>query len=147
MIKHAKHTKLLPMELNPITKTEFGAEKTREILAQTFFNLTQKWQLKREEEAQLLGWNYKEKRTKLESMRKGATVLDNDSDKLERIIDLINIHKSLRVLFPNNLNAVYEWIKIKRERFGGYSALDVMLEDGKEGIHAIRCYLDHERTR
>ena len=49
--------------------------------------------------------------------------------------------------FPKSWSGVYEWVKVKRERFGGYSALDVMLEDGKEGIHAIRCYLDHERTR
>ncbi|MBI2335841.1 MAG: hypothetical protein HYU97_03660 [Deltaproteobacteria bacterium] len=135
------------MELDAITKTEFGSEKIRGILAQTFFNLTQKWQLKREEEAQLLGWNYKEKRTTLDSLRNGNTILDNDRDKLERIVDLVNIHKSLRILFPHNLDAVYEWVTVKRERFGGYSALEVMLEDGKEGIHAIRFYLDYERTR
>lgn len=124
-------------------------EKVRKALTEAFFNLTRHWDLTREEEARLLGWDYREKRSKLDYMRKGRSVLDRDRDKLERIVDLINIHKSLRILFPHpsERRAVYDWVKIKRERFGGYSALDIMLEEGKEGIAAIRRYLDFERTR
>ena len=75
--------------------------------------------------------------------------MDDDEDKIDRVVDLVNIHKSLRVLFPapTERRRVYEWVKVKRERFGGHSALDIMLSEGKNGIHAIRRYLDHERTR
>ncbi|MBL7685692.1 MAG: DUF2384 domain-containing protein [Deltaproteobacteria bacterium] len=120
-------------------------KKNREVITRAFFNLMEKWQLKRDEEAQLLGWNYKEKRTRIEAMRNGKAI-DQDRDKLERMIDLINIHKSLRILFPHDRQAVYDWVKIKRDRFGNHSALELMFENGKEGIRAIRHYLDYERS-
>lgn len=123
------------------------SDLSRKALTKAFFALTAHWDLSRNEEARLLGWTYGEKRTTLDAMRKGKTAIDNDADKLERMIDLVNIHKCLRVLFPYDRSAVYAWVKTKRDRFGGYSALDVMLEDGKAGIAAIRHYLEHERTR
>ena len=123
------------------------SEQNRKVLAKSFFKLADHWNLSREEESGLLGWTYEQKRTQLDNLRKGNTSLPKDRDKVERIIDLINIHKSLRILFPYDRQVVYQWIKIPRERFGGHSALDVMLEDGKEGISAIRRYLDYERTR
>jgi antitoxin Xre/MbcA/ParS-like protein len=135
------------MKLDTQQKTQLDQEQQRKVLGKAFFNLTKHWVLTREEEAGLLGWTYKQKRTKVDSLREGNTVLSQDRDKIERILDLLNIHKSLRVLFPYDREAVYQWVKIPRERFGGYSALEVMLEDGKEGISAIRRYLDYERTR
>ncbi len=122
------------------------SDQTRQALTEFFFNIADKWSLTREQEAQLLGWSYKDKRSVLDAMRKGKQVIGRDQDKLHRLIDLLNIHKSLRVLFPNNLTAVYEWVKLKRERFGNHSALDVMLEGGQLGIRAIRDYLEYERT-
>ena len=126
---------------------DFESPTLREALTQAFFNLTSHWQLSRQQEARLLGWSYTEKRSTLDSLRKGKTIIDKDQDKVERLIDLVNIHKSLRILFPNSRDDAYEWVKIKRERFGGFSALDIMLENGKPGIRAIRRYLDYERTR
>lgn len=121
--------------------------KSREVLTRAFFELTAHWGLSRSQEAKLLGWDYDERRTAIDAMRKGKSVIGKDEDKLERMIDLVNIHKSLRILFPYDRDAVYQWVKVKRERFGGYSALDVMLEAGKQGIAAIRRYLEYERTR
>ena len=114
--------------------------------AKAFCRLTTHWELTNEEAAQLLGWTYKIHRTRLDNLYKGHP-LPFDRDKFERVRDLLNIHKSLRVLFPNQRDLVYRWIKVPRERFGGHSALDVMIHDGKAGISAIRRYLDHERTR
>jgi antitoxin Xre/MbcA/ParS-like protein len=132
-----------------LQNAQTSSEKSRKVLTEVFFNLARHWELTRQQEAKLLGWNYAPKRATLDAMRKGRSTLDDDQDKLERVIDLVNIHKSLRVLFPapSERARVYEWVKVKRERFGGYSALDIMLSEGKTGIHAIRRYLDHERTR
>lgn len=126
-----------------------SSEKSRKALTEAFYSLVRHWELSRQEEARLLGWNFQPKRATLDAMRKGKTVLEDDQDKIERVVDLINIHKSLRVLFPApaDRQRVYDWVKVKRERFGGHSALDIMLSEGKAGIHAIRRYLDHERTR
>lgn len=127
--------------------TSLELPRTREALTEAFFTLTKLWNLSRHEEAQLLGWDYTEKRTTLDSLRMGKTVFDRDRDKLERVVDLVNIHKSLRILFPHDRANLYNWVQVKRERFGGYSALDIMLEEGKRGITAIRQYLDYERTK
>ena len=135
------------MELSQSQEAPFGTEDQRYALNKAFFNLTKHWQLSNEQIARLFGWTYSSKRTKLDNMRAGKTPLPEDQDKFERVQDLINIHTSLRVLFPNRRKLVYEWVKVPRERFGGYSALDIMLEDGKSGISAIRRYLDYERTR
>jgi hypothetical protein len=82
----------------------------------------------------------------MDAMKTGQRAIDLDLDKLQRIIEIINIHKNLRMLFPRNRQLVYQWIKEKRERFGNHSALDIMLEDGLFGIAAIRRYLDYART-
>lgn len=137
------------MTANTHPKEKSASEPTRRALTEAFFNLTRHWGLNREEEAQLLGWNYRRKRATLDAMRNKKTILDEDRDKIERLTDLINIHKSLRILFPKpaDRSRVYDWVKVKRDRFGGHSALDIMLSEGKSGIHAIRRYLDYERTR
>lgn len=129
--------------------SNYSPKKKLQALTEAFFNLTQHWELTREEEAQLLGWRYAHKRATLDSMRKGKSTLEDDADKIERVIDLINIHKSLRILFPAPVarRQVYEWVNVKRDRFGGHSALEIMLTEGKRGIFAIRQYLDYERTR
>lgn len=124
-----------------------GTQEERRALTKAYFNLVKHWELSNEETARLLGWTYENKRTKIENMRRNVTALPLDQDKFERVRDLINIHKTLRILFPNQRNLVYQWVKVPRERFGGHSALDVMLEDGQVGIAAIRQYLDYERTR
>ena len=125
----------------------FGSDEQRAALSKAFFRLTEYWKLTNEQKARLLGWTYKSKRTRIDNMSEGKTALPADQDKFERVRDLINIHKSLRILFPTQRKLVYEWVKVPRKRFGDHSALDIMLKDGKAGITAIRHYLDYERTR
>lgn len=141
------------MQTEPLRETGFpsdlASEKERTALTGAFFHLTEHWDLSRKEEAALLGWDYPAMRSRLDSMRKGKTILDRDRDKWERVVDLLNIHKSLRILFPHpsSRRQVYDWIHVKRERFGGSSALEIMLQEGKRGVSAIRRYLDFERMR
>ncbi len=135
------------MPTQPQEQPIYGTDTQRLTLGTAFFKLADHWGLTNEETARLLGWSYGNKRTKIDNMRDGNTPLPADQDKFKRVTDLVNIHKSLRVLFPNERKLVYEWVKVPRERFGGYSALDVMLEDGQIGIAAIRRYVDYERTR
>jgi len=122
----------------------FHSRELRQLLTQSFFEITNNWGLSRQEQAFLLGWEYSEKRTTLDSMRKRRTIVDKDQDKIERMIDIANIHKYLRLLFPYDRDAVYSWVKVKRTRFGEYTALDIMLSEGKLGITAISRYLRYE---
>lgn len=135
------------MPVAPEARRVFGSDEQRQALSKAFVKLADHWALTREQTARLLGWTYSSQRTKIDNMRKGVTGLPPDQDKVERVQDLLNIHKSLRILFPNQRALVYQWVNVPRERFGGYSALDIMFENGKAGICAIRRYLDYERTR
>jgi hypothetical protein len=135
-----------PMNLSPTEIETAASGENHPAFSKAFCRLMEHWSVTNEEMAQLLGWSYKIHRTRIDNLYKGHS-LPFDRDKFERVRDLLNIHKSLRILFPNQRDLVYHWVKVPRERFGGYSALDIMLTDGKSGISAIRRYLDHERTR
>ncbi|MEZ4705061.1 MAG: hypothetical protein R3A11_07755 [Bdellovibrionota bacterium] len=118
----------------------------RKSLSKAFFAILDHWNLTNEEKANLLGWNYEKKRHTIDAMKNGKKEVEWDEDKIRRMVEVINIHKSLRLLFPSNQKSLYGWVKKKRARFGMHSALDIMIEDGLFGIIAIRRYLDHVRT-
>jgi hypothetical protein len=121
-------------------------EKKLKVLTKAFFGILENWQLSNNDKAKLLGWEYEHKRYVIDEMRKGQRAIDQDDDKITRIIEIINIHKSLRLLFPYDLDLAYQWITEKREVFNRHSALDIMKAEGIMGITAIRKYLDHART-
>lgn len=133
--------------MEPELAKSFLPETERKVLTKAFFNLVKHWELSNQQQANLLGWNYSSSRTKIDAMRRGKSSLENDMDKINRVVNLVNVHKCLRVLFPANREEVYSWVKIPRERFGNHSVLDIMIENGSFGIAAIRQYLEHERTR
>ena len=128
------------------TGPEMSSKTQRKILTKAFFGVIENWQLSNQEKAKLLGWDYAQKRSVVDAMRKKGKEVDCDDDKIQRMIEIINIHKNLRILYPYNKQLVYQWVKQKRDVFNQYCALDVMLEDGLFGITAIRKYLEHART-
>lgn len=65
-------------------------------------------------------------------------------DQSDRISNLLGIHKALRILFTQNERA-HEWVTLKNEAFGGFSALDIMLNGHFNDIVRVRTYLDSVR--
>lgn len=65
-------------------------------------------------------------------------------DQMARISNLLGIHKALRLIFAEPSRA-YVWIKKPNERFGGESALDVMLRGDLSALMRVRRLLDAER--
>lgn len=84
-------------------------------------------------------------RTTLSRYRSGTPFADNQ-DLLGRVGHLLGIHKSLRLIFPHNIDLAYEWITQLNRRFDGATPLAIM-KKGYEGIMAVRRYLDFERGR
>ncbi|MCB0326514.1 MAG: DUF2384 domain-containing protein [Bdellovibrionales bacterium] len=120
--------------------------KHRQSLSRAFFQILEHWKLSNEEKAKMLGWSYATKRHTLDALKRGQKQMDMDDDKLRRMIEVLNIHKNLRILFPHSRSSLYAWVTKKRHRFGDHSALDIMMEEGLLGMIAIRRYLDHVRT-
>jgi hypothetical protein len=78
--------------------------------------------------------------------RKGEPLADS-RDLMDRVKNLLAIHRSLRILFPGNRDLVYKWINLPNMNFTGKSPLAVMRDEGFLGLLMVRRYLDFERGR
>lgn len=118
------------------------AEANKNAVAlKAFFGITDKWQLKTEQERILLGTTaatvYRWKKNKDGSLTQ---------DTLERISYILGIYKALRILLPTE-DAANRWMKKpnKAPLFGGKSALDKLLVGRVIDLADVRRYLDAER--
>lgn len=115
----------------------------RNAISKMIMKLFDHWQLKTDEQLQLLGLS-PTNRASLMKYRKG-TPLANDRDKLERASMLLGIHKSLRLLFPANRELAYSWMSRPNKAFGGLSPVQLVVEHGMMGLYMVRSYLDRQR--
>jgi len=65
-------------------------------------------------------------------------------DQKARLSNIIGIHKALRIIFREPDRA-YGWIRASNSKFGGRSAIDVMLSGELTDLMRVRRYLDAER--
>ncbi len=117
-------------------------------LGKVFWNLVKHWQLGPKDQALILGVKYHV--TKLKEWQK-KQIIPEDPDKFARVGHLAGIHKNLRILFPYNRRAVYDFMKTKQDfLFNGKSPLELIHEGGPmnsySNIAAIRRRLDQMRV-
>lgn len=124
---------------------DLHSRDTRQRLAKMIVKLFDHWQLSASEQAALLGLS-PDNRSTLARYRRGEPLGDS-RDLLERGGHLLGIHKSLRIIFPNDRDLVYRWISVPNRRFQGLRPVDVIIQNGFEGLLALRRYLDFERGR
>lgn len=105
---------------------------------ETFFAIADKWGLSADDQIALLG---SPGRSTFFKWKKDGGALPQDTR--ERLSHLLNIWKSLRILFTQD-EAGEGWIRRENFYFDGASALDVMLE-GISGVIRVRRYLDAQR--
>ena len=118
--------------------------ENRRRLAQMIVNLFDHWHVSTSDQAALLGLSTTG-RTTLNRYRGGAPLADNQ-DLLSRAGHLLGIHKSLRLMFPRNLELAYRWVSEPNRRFNNLAPLEIM-KQSYEGLLAVRRYLDFERGR
>ena len=108
---------------------------------QNVIALFKHWGLKNDEECNLLGGISP---AQLAKFKKG-TAFVSGRDAIERVGNLLGIHKNLRTLYPNNRNVVYQWVKGRNRTLHNLSPLETMLEHGYIGIAQIRRFTDYIR--
>lgn len=113
-----------------------------------FWNLMEHWQTSRKEQALLLGVKYHP--TKLKAWQEEMSIPD-DPDKLARVGHLLGIHKNLRILFPYNRRAVYDFMRTPQSFLLHSKAPIELIQEGGamnsyRNIAAIRRRLDQLRT-
>lgn len=112
-------------------------------LARAVVALLQKWNLSEEQQLALLGSGAHDGAA-LSEYHIGERPLPGCPEVLQRVGHLMGIHSSLRLVFPENEDLRYSWVRRRNQAFGGSAPIDIMLRDGAEGIARVWAVLDQQ---
>lgn len=125
----------------PVT-ADLHSSEDRGRLARMVIRLFEHWGVSLPEQSGLLGLSTSN-RASIARYRAGEPLADN-RDLLDRVSCLLGIHKTLRIIFPQNRDLAYRWMSTFNRRLGK-RPVDLVLERGFEGLIAVRRYLEVER--
>lgn len=106
-------------------------------------SLLKKWNLSEEQQSALLGFRTDDFAAS-SSPEIGAQPMSAAPEVVHRAAQLIAIHRSLRMLFPENEGLRFSWVARRNPAFGGSAPIDVMLRDGRDGIARVWAVLDQQ---
>lgn len=122
---------------------DYSSVEARTRLAKMVMQLFDHWQIPPTAQVAILGFSPASKAS-LNQFRAGKP-LPNRPDLLDRVGNLLAIHKSLRILLPHDLDLAYSWVNAPNRAFDGMRPLDVMVRFRFEGLVKVRGYLEHAR--
>ena len=125
--------------VEPVVADDRGA------LARMVMQLLEHWQLSTEDQAALLGLAASN-RAALGRYRRGEAI-GSSRDQLERVGHLLGIHKSLRLLFPQNIDLAYRWMTTRHRALHNCTPVELIKDQGFAGLLIVRGYLDRARGR
>ncbi|PAU52326.1 hypothetical protein BZL41_25720 [Pseudomonas sp. PIC25] len=125
---------------------DFASEDSRRDLARVIGALFERWELDTDLQMQLLGMSPKS-RKQLPRYRAGEAALPANRDTLDRIGYLLGIHKGLRLLFPEDEELRFSWVRRRNRALEGETPLEVMARDGLIGIARVARLIDFQRGR
>lgn len=108
--------------------------------------LLQKWKLTEKQQVALLGGGAHGGAALSEHLI-SERLLSGCPDLLERVAHLMGIHGSLRLLFPENEDLRFSWVRRRNQAFGGSAPIDIMLGDGVDGIVRVWTVLNQQRMQ
>ena len=125
------------------TPINIEISEARKKLALMVTRLFELWKITTADQLELLGLS-RTSRAQISKYRKGGA-LPSSRDMLDRIGWLLAIHKSLRLLYPQNESIRYTWIKRHNRILDDQRPLDIMKSQGLIGIARVARYLDFLR--
>ncbi|MEZ0471217.1 antitoxin Xre/MbcA/ParS toxin-binding domain-containing protein [Luteimonas salinilitoris] len=123
---------------------DLARDDARRDLARILAALFEQWALPTEQQLALLGMS-PESRKVLAQYRRGERALPNSRDTLDRAGYLLGIHKGLRLLFPEDPELRFGWVRRRNRMLDGRTPLEVMLEEGLVGLARIARFVDFQR--
>ena len=123
-----------------MTTADLGYEERMEI-TRLIIALLDSWELADSEQIFLLGLPEGTRSRVVRGFRRD-TPLPEDPVVQERVEHLAGIADALRTSYPMNPSAGAQWMQKPHRRFGNRAPVAVMLEDGLDGILAVRVHLD-----
>lgn len=122
------------------------SKKTSVTLAKGVMKMFRYWNISRSTQCSLLGISPANS-NKLRSMEVGATGIPLGRDSLERVGNLLSIHKSLSLLYPHNPEIKYGWVNMRNAQLEGRTPMEIMMVEGFVGIVKIRRFLNMSYQR
>ena len=116
-------------------------EETRIELARSIMVLLDNWGLSNTEKLNILAFPDATRSRSMRQYYNGKPLPDN-SKVLERVEHLVGIADALHTSYPLNEYMPKFWLNKTNKLFGGRTPLSCMLEDGLDGIVAVRIHLD-----
>lgn len=132
------------MPVSPLP--DLSVEATRRDLARVVTKLFERWNLSVEDQLQLLGMG-EDSRKSLRQYRLGERALPGNRASLDRAGYLLSIHKSLRLLFPENPELRYTWVHRRNGVLRGRAPLEVMVSEGMVGLATVSRLLEFQRSQ
>jgi hypothetical protein len=99
------------------------------------------WGVTAEQQGVLLGLGTATRQREMNRYRLGGC-LPGVGDVYARVELLLQIDAAIRLVFPHCGAAADLWVTTPLPRFGGLAALDVMIEDGLNGMQCVMDALD-----
>jgi len=121
------------------------SQNDRTKLAGMIVKMFDHWELSILDQLALLGLSSRS-RSVLARYRKGKP-LSSNRDLIDRVGNLLGIHKSLRLLFPKNQELAYRWMNQPNKAFGGQTPTNIIKSNGFTGLLMVRTYLDRIRKQ
>ena len=116
-------------------------QEERAALARGIMSILDKWGLSASDQVRLLNLPDKTPTRMLRRYR-DDTPLPDTREVNERVEHIIGIADALRTSYPHNPSMGLVWMKQKNKRFKRRAPVIVMVEDGLDGIVAVRSHLD-----
>ena len=110
-------------------------------LTQVIIGLLDQWGVKDTAQINILGLPESTRSRVIRSFRKNTPIPLDDKVR-ERIDHIMGIADALYTSFPLNEMGGAMWMNRTNERFQNRSPLDAILEDGLDGLLAVRRHLD-----
>lgn len=118
-----------------------ATQEERAALARGIMSILDKWGLCANDQLKLLSLPEKTPSRMLRRFR-DDTPFPNTKEVNERVEHIIGIADALRTSYPHNPSMGLVWMKQKNKRFQRRAPVNVMVEDGLDGIVAVRSHLD-----
>lgn len=130
-------------ELATHDSQRLDSPEARSSVARMLMKMFHNWQLPTRDALALMGLA-ESNRGALSRYEQGQPI-SNSRDQLDRAATLLGIHKSLRLLFPENRDLAYQWMSTANRTFEGKTPVEIVREHGFVGLLMVRAYLDRAR--
>ena len=110
-------------------------------LSEVVMHIFEQWNVNSAQQVALLGLPEGTRPRELRRLQGGAP-LPHDEELLDRAEQILAIHDCLRTAYPRSTNMAAHWLHQASRHFRSRSPLSVMLEDGIDGLRAVRGHLD-----